>query len=471
LRRWRHSVALLAASAAMVAGCADRPTSISEDGLTPQQRTGGVVSATCVVFHGQLKCWHLETLGGVNQLLLMLRDELEPPSPLPPVDLGSSGEVTAFASTTLMRSRCAALRGEGIKCWGTNGGESEPYQLGQPDPELVLGDAPDERGTGLPFVDLGATDVVSVANSQSGYCALFESGRIKCWGAGQPTLGMGDLEARGDDPSEMGDALPYVDLGTGFQAVGIAGQFKHMCAWDSEGRVKCWGYNDRGQAGQEPGDPIGDEPGEMGDALPAVELGSEFHAVQVVVGLAHSCALSKDGVVKCWGANSDLNPPEPPQYEGGPSSNHGRLGTENKRDELLATGETLEPVDMGTRGGPVVALAAGLWHNCALFDQGKVKCWGDGSTGRLGYGSRDNIGDDPGEMGDDLPFVDLGDHVSIGLGLDGGRSCARLDDDTVRCWGAVGGEAGGYRPGATPGTMGDALDPVATAEELVGREQ
>jgi hypothetical protein len=60
--------------------------------------------------------------------------------------------------------------------------------------------------------DLGATDALAVTSRDYGYCALFRSGGVKCWGPADYSLGLGDDNPRGDDPPEMGDALPYVDL-------------------------------------------------------------------------------------------------------------------------------------------------------------------------------------------------------------------------------------------------------------------
>ena len=44
---------------------------------------------------------------------------------------------------------------------------------------------------------------------------------------------------------------------------------------------------------------------------------------------------------------------------------------------------------------------------CALLNDGTIKCWGSGNSGRLGYGNTNNIGG-PNEMGDNLAAIDLG---------------------------------------------------------------
>ena len=55
--------------------------------------------------------------------------------------------------------------------------------------------------------------VIGMAAGNYHSCALLGTGAIKCWGynaLGQ--LGLGDSTNRGTDPSQMGDALPAVDL-------------------------------------------------------------------------------------------------------------------------------------------------------------------------------------------------------------------------------------------------------------------
>jgi hypothetical protein len=79
-------------------------------------------------------------------------------------------------------------------------------------------------------------------------CARLDNGQIKCWGnngAGQ--LGLGDTSTRGDGVNEMGDNLPAVDLGSGRTA--LAAGTSYTCARLDNGRIKCWGGNAAGQLG------------------------------------------------------------------------------------------------------------------------------------------------------------------------------------------------------------------------------
>jgi hypothetical protein len=71
----------------------------------------------------------------------------------------------------------------------------------------------------------------------------------------------------------LGAALPAVDLGPGRTALQLTLGEYHTCARLDDGSVKCWGYNLFGQLGLGDTQYRGDGRGEMGAALPAVDLG------------------------------------------------------------------------------------------------------------------------------------------------------------------------------------------------------
>jgi cysteine-rich repeat protein len=141
---------------------------------------------------------------------------------------------------------------------------------------------PGFEGDGKRCEPAGAMQVVT---GDSHTCALLD-GRVKCWGSSHyGQLGLGDDESRGNAPGEMGDALPYVDLGADAVVVALAAQAYHTCAALESGAVKCWGRNIGGELGLGDSEDRGDDPDETGDALPVVDLGAGAHAVAVTAGL------------------------------------------------------------------------------------------------------------------------------------------------------------------------------------------
>ena len=112
-----------------------------------------------------------------------------------------------------------------------------------------------------------------LASGGSVTCARLDNGGAKCWGYNlEGQLGLGDTNDRGDNPGEMGDNLAVVQLGTGRTAVELSADSAATCARLDNGTVKCWGYNLGGQLGLGDANNRGDAPGEMGDNLPIVDL-------------------------------------------------------------------------------------------------------------------------------------------------------------------------------------------------------
>ncbi len=52
---------------------------------------------------------------------------------------------------------------------------------------------------------------------------------------------------------------------------------------------------------------MGLAPTQMGESLPFVDLGAGSEAVQLSCGVLHCCALLSGGSLKCWGSNSNVS--------------------------------------------------------------------------------------------------------------------------------------------------------------------
>jgi alpha-tubulin suppressor-like RCC1 family protein len=171
-----------------------------------------------------------------------------------------------------------------------------------------------------------------------------------------------------------------------------AGSF-HTCAVTTDGALRCWGGNGSGQLGD----------GTFKNRRkPVAVRGLASGVVQVTAGEQHSCALLVEGIVDCWGGNWA-----------------GQLGDgtrERRRVPVTVTGLT-----------SIQEVVAGGYHTCALTVAKAVLCWGLNTAGQLGDGSR------------------KGHRVPVAVeGLDSGvkqiaagdyHTCALLETGGVRCWG------------------------------------
>ncbi|MRG90413.1 RCC1 domain-containing protein [Polyangium spumosum] len=255
----------------------------------------GNYHACALLQDGSVRCWGDATASGVSA-----SHGAEPGTmgdALPAVRLGAGKTAREIAAG--FNTSCALLDDQSTKCWGVN--SSGNLGLGDLEPR---GDSPETMGDALPAIDFGAPRVViQMAPSSSSSCALLDDASVRCWGNGVD-LGLGGEENRGDKPGTMGVNLPAVDLGPGRAALSLSAGARRACALLEDRQIKCWGYNPEGQLGQGDTNNRGDEPGEMGDALATVDLGTGRSALAVEAGGFFTCAILDTREVKCWGLNT-----------------------------------------------------------------------------------------------------------------------------------------------------------------------
>lgn len=391
---------------------------------------------TCAIFDGrEVRCWGLLDVGRV-----VVGDEFgEMGINIPVVDVGSESlPQDIYAS---IAGTCVLFVNQRIKCWGIQ------TALGNEHSRFTEFDDPAEMGDNLAFVDLGTGVKVKEMCLTTDYaCALTTEGKVKCWGDnfyGQ--LGLGDTIHRSENVGDMGDNLPYVDLGNDLRATEISCTGLHTCVVLESGDLKCWGRNHKGQLGLGDTEDRGDEAGEMGTNLPLINLGSGLTVQHVSTGDSHTCALLINGGIKCWGLNSN-----------------GQLGYEDTVDRGTSPshmGDNLLRVEYG--GGVVLDLTLGDFMSCVrLAGTAGVKCWGRNIHGSLGRGHSANIGDAVGTMGSALAAIDLGGSV-LDLFPGSANACVSFTDLSLKCWGSnFNGELGlgdTENRGDEPGEMGTAL--------------
>jgi alpha-tubulin suppressor-like RCC1 family protein len=311
---------------------------------------------------GGIKCWGANWFGQLGDGTTMDRS-----TPVNVVGL-SSGMTSIDAGYA---HACSLTSDGGAKCWGMNG-------FG------TLGDGAEIYRT-IPVDVIGLEEGVNIITvGWSHICALTPEGGVKCWGAG-PAVGDGTNISRNTPVDVIG-------LSSGVKIIDAGGY--HTCSVSVVGGVKCWGQNYEGVLGD--GTTINRN-------TPVDVIGLSSGIGDVSAGTNHTCALTVNGGVKCWGWNGS-----------------GELGDGT-------TNQSTTPVDVVGMSNGVSALSAGRSHTCTLSETGGVKCWGDNEYGQLGDGTTD-------DKSTPVDVLGLSSGVkAISAGVN--HTCVLTEAGGVKCWG------------------------------------
>jgi alpha-tubulin suppressor-like RCC1 family protein/outer membrane protein OmpA-like peptidoglycan-associated protein len=311
--------------------------------------------------------------------------------------------------------------GDGFLCLIVNGGAVECSGLND---QGQLGDGTNtNRSYSRPITSDGKiSSPTGLAVGKSHACAVSGggssgpgSGKLYCWGDNQfGQLGNG---------TNIDSSLPVlVSDNAAFVNTSVAGVFagdNHTCAITlaPTNRVFCWGYNNKGQLGD---NTTADK------NLPAAVLGvftstgtvaeANFYP-WATAGAEHTCAVSTANTNKiyCWGENGS-----------------GQLGDGSTTDSLL-------PVATVMTGGSGSStrtsfIAAGRDFTCAT-DAGSIKCWGENGSGQMGNGGTTDVLA-PTMVPNSAGFINA---AASSVAAGGGTVCAISEASAAPelfCWGA-----------------------------------
>jgi len=222
------------------------------------------------------------------------------------------------------------------------------------------------RHTPTGVVNLGQDSYAEeIAVGRFTSCVLTNHNMLKCWG-------LNDYGQLGDGTTVNRMVPTEVNFGLGLNSnsnlfakqISLGG--RHSCAITSDNMLKCWGYNGSGW--------IGDGTFTHRTTPTTIDLldgsnGSNDSPLpeQVVLGFSQTCVVMDNNVLKCWGMNDD-----------------GQLGDGSTIDRTLPT--DIDALSQTKKSSPQ-QIAIGVKHTCAITYNDQLKCWGSNWHGQLGDGT------------------------------------------------------------------------------------
>ena len=316
---------------------------------------------TCALTtRGGVKCWGGNYAG-------QLGDGTTTDRRITPVDVVGLTDGVGAVAAGFSRT-CVLTAAGGVKCWGYGQGGSSPVDVpglvdgvaaitlgGDTCALTMAGDVKCWRGDSQPVDVVGLTDgVVAVAAGGGHTCALIAAGGVQCWGSNY--FGeLGDGQACGEYCTTPVDVIGLTN-----DVAAIAAGGGHTCALMTEGSVKCWGRNIGGQLGDST---------TTDRSTPVDVTGLSSGVAALAAGYLHTCAVTAESGVKCWGWNA-----------------HGQLGAAVAERCVLLVSCSSTPVDVGLESS-AASISTGDSHTCVVTTEGGAKCWGRNGRGQLGDGT------------------------------------------------------------------------------------
>lgn len=308
--------------------CADKsvPVLIEKNEWTEiTAGAGGMMSHTCgISADRQIYCWGSNVYGELGDGTTEFRN----------IPTKMSNDTWSKIAAGTMHT-CAIKEDRELYCWGDN-------RYGS------LGDGTTVSRT-IPTKIARTDSWLEVATGGAYTCAINNENQLYCWGANNGgKLGDGTILDK-FIPTKIGDdTWASVTTGSG-----------HTCAIKTDNSLYCWGYNFSGQLGD-------GSSGELSDKNIPIKIGEASWSA-ITAGAVHTCGITIDGTLYCWGRNAT-----------------GNLGDGTTNDKNIPTRIGHEKWSEIKTGGGTYG-----WHTCGRkVESGKLYCWGSNGFGQLGNGTK-----------------------------------------------------------------------------------
>jgi alpha-tubulin suppressor-like RCC1 family protein len=295
---------------------------------------------------------------------------------------------------------CAVDGGNRVFCWGDNS-----YNIIDTTANLTY-----DRPIPTDIQDQFSASVINIGMGDGNLCALYSTGQIGC-------RGRNDFGQLGDNSLTDSASFTAFDQSNlqsdeSFTQIDVSKRGAHACGVTTAGRIYCWGSRVLGQTG--------DGQTTMTPQPQATEVSNSFfnsgeYFTQVSTGTAHTCSLSNQGRIFCWGSNLS-----------------GELGV-----GIVFTGSSvplsLEIGSLNNKDKRFVKVYAGNYMSCAISGAGNTFCWGSDANGMLGDGGSDTDTKEPILAVQGASFHQ--NEVFKSLSLGNGHVCGITASGRGFCWG------------------------------------
>lgn len=258
-------------------------------------------------------------------------------------------------------------------------------------------------------------------------CAIDTNDLVWCWGQNSTN------QTGSANPPQLTSTPVKVDI-NGQKAKTVTGGYGHSCAILDDDTLWCWGANEGGQLGRTVSSPS-QTPSQVGL--------SSFKVKDISLGDNHSCAVTLEGDVYCWGSENNCAP-------NGDCGN--KLGDGSATAAAPGTLIRVAGPEGSTYLSGIAKVGAGKNFTCAQTEAGELYCWGDARYGQMGDGTSKKTA--PSHK---LPTLvpGLGGQVSQ-MAVGPGNICVITTDGKVWCWGE---NNWGQVANGTKDPQSDAIDP------------